>query len=198
VWGSGGELGIRRDGTHATHLVVERAHVRLKPSTVTLTEAGAIGVPFMTAYDAVGCPYFEQANEAMALKARQIFISTIKGSVPFDILSFYRGQRTYVGIDTLGLNGRDCAEILDALQPGFESGKLKPFPVLSQAIFPARPRQGGVQGRHQWLARSRRSAAATLPRIMTTCVAGGCMGTRRRQAKSILFGPCRLVDRAGS
>ena len=51
VWGSSGELGIRRDGTHGSHLVVERAHVRRKPSTVSLLEAGAVGVPFITAYE---------------------------------------------------------------------------------------------------------------------------------------------------
>jgi NADPH2:quinone reductase len=220
VWGSGGELGIRRDGTHASHLMVERAQVRRKPAMVSLREAGAVGVPFITAYEGlrraglpkagervlvcgangevgqatiqiatmlgalvfgverskeayighatgtvrmigaaeediaevvrdetgghgadivyntVGSPYFAKANDTMALRARQIFISTIERSVPFDILPFYRGQHTYVGIDTLDLNGRDCAEILDALQPGFESGALKPFPVLAQAIFP--------------------------------------------------------------
>ena len=51
VWGSGGELGIRRDGTHARYLVVKASDVRLKPSAVSLREAGAIGVPFITAYE---------------------------------------------------------------------------------------------------------------------------------------------------
>src|SRR5262252_7407346 len=46
VWGSGGELGIGRDGTHAQHLVINPAHLREKPSTVSLREAGALGVPF--------------------------------------------------------------------------------------------------------------------------------------------------------
>jgi NADPH:quinone reductase len=220
VWGSGGELGIRRDGTHATHLVVDRGEVRLKPSTMTLLEAGAVGVPFLTAYEGlrraglpnkgdvvlvlgangkvgqatiqiatmrgarvfgvertaeeyrghatgpvrmiaadaediaavvrgetgghgadivfntVGSPYFAQANDSMALKGRQIFISTIDRAIPFDILAFYRGQRTYVGVDTLGMDGKDGAEILDALKPGFESGALKAFPVIEEAIFP--------------------------------------------------------------
>ena len=48
VWGSGGELGIRRDGTHARHLLLDAAHVRAKPGTVSLREAGAVGVPFIT------------------------------------------------------------------------------------------------------------------------------------------------------
>ena len=32
VWGSGGELGIRRDGSHARHLLLDAAHVRAKPA----------------------------------------------------------------------------------------------------------------------------------------------------------------------
>ncbi|HET6308889.1 MAG TPA: alcohol dehydrogenase catalytic domain-containing protein, partial [Rhodopila sp.] len=51
VWGSGGELGIGRDGSHASHILLERAKVRVRPSTVTLEEAGALGVPFITAYE---------------------------------------------------------------------------------------------------------------------------------------------------
>jgi NADPH:quinone reductase len=46
VWGGGGELGIRRDGTHARWLVLDAAAVRAKPANLTLDEAGAIGVPF--------------------------------------------------------------------------------------------------------------------------------------------------------
>src|SRR4029077_6116708 len=51
VWGSGGELGVRCDGTHARHLVIDASRVRTKPSTLSLREAGAVGVPFITAYE---------------------------------------------------------------------------------------------------------------------------------------------------
>ena len=219
VWGSGGELGIRRDGTHAEWLVVPVEHVREKPAAVGLIEAGAVGVPFITAYagledaggvkpgdvvlvfggngkvgqatiqlatmagarvfavdrsrdgyrghasgpvetigadaadiaahvreatdghgadivyNTVGSPYFAAANAAMAVKGRQIFISTIEREVPFDIFAFYRGRHRYVGIDTLALDSGECAQILDALKPGFESGRLKPFPVQDACRF---------------------------------------------------------------
>lgn len=49
VFGSSGDLGIRRDGTHATHLVVEAAALVEKPACVTWEEAAGIGVPFVTA-----------------------------------------------------------------------------------------------------------------------------------------------------
>lgn len=219
VWGSGGELGIRRDGTHSRYLVLETEAVRAKPANISMREAGAIGVPFITAYEGlrraglpqagdnvlvfggngkvgqatiqlatqagarvfavertkedyighasghvemigadsadiaalvreltdghgadivyntVGSPYFEQANAAMAVGARQIFISTIDRAVPFDIFSFYRGQHTFVGIDTLALDSLACARILDALTPGFVAGTLKPFPVGQDTVY---------------------------------------------------------------
>jgi NADPH:quinone reductase-like Zn-dependent oxidoreductase len=51
VFGAGGDLGITRDGTHATHLVVPRDAVVEKPATLTLEEAGALGVPYVTAIE---------------------------------------------------------------------------------------------------------------------------------------------------
>jgi NADPH:quinone reductase-like Zn-dependent oxidoreductase len=86
-------------------------------------------------YNTVGSPYFEQANAAMAVGARQIFISTIDRAVPFDIFAFYRGQHTYAGIDTLALDSHACARILDALAPGFEDGSLQPFPVQPDMVY---------------------------------------------------------------
>lgn len=51
VFGSSGDLGIRRDGTHATHLVVEAEALVRKPANITLAEAAGIGVPFVTAIE---------------------------------------------------------------------------------------------------------------------------------------------------
>jgi NADPH2:quinone reductase len=51
VFGSSGDLGIRRDGSHASHLVVEAAAVVIKPANITLAEAAGIGVPFVTALE---------------------------------------------------------------------------------------------------------------------------------------------------
>ncbi len=51
VFGSSGDLGIRRDGTHATHLAVEADGVVRKPAALTAEEAAGIGVPFVTAME---------------------------------------------------------------------------------------------------------------------------------------------------
>src|SRR3954471_1462381 len=51
VFGSSGDLGIRRDGTHATHLLVEAAALVEKPAAMSMQEAAGIGVPFVTAIE---------------------------------------------------------------------------------------------------------------------------------------------------
>jgi NADPH2:quinone reductase len=51
VFGAGGDLGITRDGTHASHLVVPRDALVDKPAALTMTDAGSIGVPFVTALE---------------------------------------------------------------------------------------------------------------------------------------------------
>jgi NADPH2:quinone reductase len=49
VFGTSGDLGIRRDGTHAGLLVLEAAAVVPKPAEISMEEAAGIGVPFVTA-----------------------------------------------------------------------------------------------------------------------------------------------------
>ena len=220
VFGSSGDLGIRRDGTHATHLVVEVDAVVEKPKNLSWEEAAGIGVPFVTAmegfrragmpnkdetvlvmgvngkvgqaavqiaswhgarvigvvrksepyeghasskvdvintsatdvatrvreltdgkgadivFNTVGDPYFQAAHQSLALRGRQILIAAVDRIVQFNILEFYRGQHTYVGIDTLGLSSIATGAVLRELGPGFASGHLKPFPIKASAIYP--------------------------------------------------------------
>src|ERR1700682_1389142 len=220
VFGSSGDLGIRRDGTHATHLAVEADAVVEKPKTLSWEDAAGIGVPFVTAmegfrragipkpgetvlvmgvngkvgqaavqiaswhgarvigvvrksepyeghtnsnvdvidasatdvavrvreltggkgadivFNTVGDPYFQAAPQSLALRGRQILIATIERIVPFNILEFYRGQHTYVGIDTLGLSSTATGAVLREIGRGFASGHLKPVPITPTATDP--------------------------------------------------------------
>ena len=87
-------------------------------------------------FNTVGDPYFEAAHKSLALRGRQILIATIERTVPFNILEFYRGQHTYVGIDTLGLSSVATGAVLRELGSGFASGHLQPFPIKPGAIYP--------------------------------------------------------------
>ncbi len=51
VWGSGGDLGITRDGSHARWLVLPVQALCRKPAAVAMAAAGAVGVPFVTAFE---------------------------------------------------------------------------------------------------------------------------------------------------
>ena len=87
-------------------------------------------------FNTVGDPYFEAAHKSLALRGRQILIAAVDRIVQFNILEFYRGQHTYVGIDTLGLSSVATGAVLRELGPGFAGGHLKPFPIKPSAIYP--------------------------------------------------------------
>jgi NADPH2:quinone reductase len=67
VFGSSGDLGIRRDGTHASHLVVEAKALVAKPKTMSLQEAAGIGVPFVTAAEGFSRAGFPQSGEIVLI-----------------------------------------------------------------------------------------------------------------------------------
>src|SRR2546423_7515506 len=65
VFGSSGDLGIRRDGTHATHLVVEADAAVEKPNSISWEEAAGIGVPFVTAMEGLRRAGIPKAGETV-------------------------------------------------------------------------------------------------------------------------------------
>jgi len=220
VFGTSGELGIRRDGSHASHLVVEAEALVEKPAGISMNEAAGIGVPFVTAiegfrrsgmpkpgehvlvmgvngkvgqaavqlatwlganvigvvrkdeayeghsnapidiinssttevakrvreltdgkgadivFNTVGDPYFDDAHHALAKAGRQILIAAVHKLVTFNILEFYRGRHTYVGIDTLAFSSIESADVLRSVLHGFTGGLLRPFPIPDSSIYP--------------------------------------------------------------
>ncbi|VIO78057.1 Phthiocerol/phenolphthiocerol synthesis polyketide synthase type I PpsC [Bradyrhizobium ivorense] len=219
VFGSSGDLGIRRDGTHASHLVVEAAALVEKPDGMSMNEAAGIGVPFVTAiegfrrsgmpkpgehvlvmgvngkvgqaavqlatwqgakvigvvrkdegyeghanapieivnsaaadvakrvreltdgkgadivFNTVGDPYFDDAHHSLAKGGRQILIAAVHKVVQFNILEFYRGRHTYLGIDTLAFSSVESADVLRSVLPGFAAGLLRPYPIADRSIY---------------------------------------------------------------
>lgn len=219
VFGSSGDLGIRQNGSHASHMIVEAAAVVEIPADIDVKEAAGIGVPFVTAWEGlqraglpsagetvlilgingkvgqaaaqiatwrganvigvtrtqtpyighaagtiemigadigdvpervraltdgkgadivfntVGDPFYEIGQKSMAVGARAIFIAAVDRFVTFDILAFYKGRHTYVGIDTIALNSVETGAILKNLAPGFAAGFLKPFPIVEGAVY---------------------------------------------------------------
>jgi NADPH2:quinone reductase len=50
IWGSSPNLGIVDDGSHAEYVVVPAETLSLKPKLLTMAQAAAIGVPYITAW----------------------------------------------------------------------------------------------------------------------------------------------------
>src|SRR6201992_338962 len=104
VFGSSGDLGIRRDGTHATHLVVEAEAVVEKPKSVSWEEAAGIGVPFVTAMEGfrrAGLPKKGQTVLVMGVNGKvgqaAVQIATWHGGRAIGVV---RKQEPYEGHDT--------------------------------------------------------------------------------------------------
>jgi NADPH2:quinone reductase len=53
VWGSGAGFGVTRDGTHAQYLVADLDSLSEKPSRLSMEEASAVGIPYLTAWSAL-------------------------------------------------------------------------------------------------------------------------------------------------
>jgi NADPH:quinone reductase-like Zn-dependent oxidoreductase len=53
VWGTGGDVGFTRDGTHAEYIQVPVASLARKPESLSHEEAGCVGVNFVTAWCAL-------------------------------------------------------------------------------------------------------------------------------------------------
>jgi NADPH:quinone reductase len=65
VWGTGGDVGFTRDGTHAEFLVVPVASLRRKPKNLSFEEAASVGVNFAAAWCGI---------EAAGLKAGETLL----------------------------------------------------------------------------------------------------------------------------
>src|ERR1700716_1938137 len=78
-------------------------------------------------FNTVGDPYFQAAHRSLALGGRQILIAAVHPVVEFNILEFYRGRHTYLGVDTLAFSSAASGDLLHEALPGFASGHLKPY-----------------------------------------------------------------------
>ena len=67
VWGSCPVLGIVRDGSHAQYVVVPAETLSSKPRSLTMAQAAAIGVPYITAWASVVSAAQIQAGETILI-----------------------------------------------------------------------------------------------------------------------------------
>jgi NADPH2:quinone reductase len=67
VWGSAPNLGIVRDGSHAEYVVAPVETLSPKPKSLSMVQAGAIGIPYITAWASVVNAAQIQADETILI-----------------------------------------------------------------------------------------------------------------------------------
>ena len=93
------------------------------------TSASGVNV----AFDCVGGPLFEPSLRTLGQLGRQVNITSVGDRrVCFDLLDFYHRRLSLYGVDSRAYDTVACAAILEQLTPGFESGALKPIPIVKR------------------------------------------------------------------
>jgi NADPH:quinone reductase len=154
VFGSSGDLGIRRDGTHATHLAVEADAVVEKPKNLSWDEAAGIGVPFVTAMEG-----FRRAG--MPKKDETVLVMGVNGKVGQSaaqiaswsgarVIGVVRKNEAYEGhtnsrVEVIDASATDVATRVRELTDGKGAGIV--FNTVGDPYFQAANKSLAVRGR---------------------------------------------------
>jgi len=121
VWGTGGDLGITRDGSHSKYLVVPIEALSRKPAPVSLAAAATVGVPFVTAHEGLRRAQLRGAGQTVVVfgangKVGQaaVQLATRAGA---RVIGVEREAKTYVGhssqpVRIINAASKDLAEAL--------------------------------------------------------------------------------------
>ena len=101
VWGTGGDLGMKRDGNHAQFVIVDTAGVREKPKNISMLEAGSLGVAWTCAWLGLIKGSHIQEGETVAIlgangKVGEAAIQLATGAGA-EVIAIERGSDDYNG-----------------------------------------------------------------------------------------------------
>ena len=101
VWGTGGDLGMSRNGAHAEFNVIDTKGIREKPKNLSMFEAGSIGVSWTCAWLGIVRGAHVSAGETVVVFGANgkvgeaaIQIATAKGA---SVIGFERSRDSYLG-----------------------------------------------------------------------------------------------------
>ncbi len=154
VYGTSGDLGIRRDGTHATHIIVEAEACVPKPANVSALEAAGIGVPFVTAvegYIRAGMPKAGDAVLVMGLNGKvgqaAAQIAAWNGARVIGVVRKAEGYEGYASkpVEVIDASATDVAVRVRELTGG--KGANIVFNTVGDPYFQAAHKSLAVEGR---------------------------------------------------
>jgi NADPH2:quinone reductase len=151
VWGSAPKLGIDRDGSHAEYVVVPAETLALKPKSLSMEQAGAIGIPYITAWASVVDAAQIQSGETILI----VGAAGAVGQAATQIANWK--QALVIGADTasdplpgtesvVNTKTEDLRERVMELTAG--KGVDAVFDTVGGAMFEPALRSLGLRGRH--------------------------------------------------
>jgi NADPH:quinone reductase len=149
VWGSGGDVGFTRDGSHAEQLVVPVASLRRKPVNLSHEEASAIGVNFIAAWCGVVEAAQLQAGEMIVI----IGLGGVGGAaaqiakrIGAKVIGVARGaSATSPYVDTM--IDSQAADAIERIRAATNGGAAVVFDTVGGSMFETALHMLGVGGR---------------------------------------------------
>ncbi len=151
VWSSGPGLGITRDGAHAEYVTVPEEALSLKPSTLSMEQAAAIGVPFITAWFGLVRAAELQAGETILIVGAGGAVGQAATQISnwrkARVLGAARGSNPIPGADALiNTTTEDVRERVFELTKG--KGADAVFDTVGGSMFEPTLRSLRIGGRH--------------------------------------------------
>ena len=154
VFGTGGDVGIRRDGTHASHVLLDAAAVTEAPANISLIEAAGIGVPFVTAWEGfrrTGMPTKEDVVLVLGANGKvgqaAIQIATMCGASTIGVVRRdepYRGFAS-ASVEVLNATAVDVGQAVKDMTGG--KGATIAFNTVGDPYFSAATKALGLMGK---------------------------------------------------
>jgi NADPH2:quinone reductase len=159
VFGTGGDVGIRRDGTHASHVLLDAAAVTESPANISLVEAAGIGVPFVTAWEGfrrTGMPTMNDVVLVMGANGKvgqaAIQIATMFGARTIGVVrkeEDYRGFTSTV-VEVLNASEVDVGQAVKDMTGG--KGANIAFNTVGDPYYPAAAKALALMGKQIMIA----------------------------------------------
>ncbi len=88
VWGSGGDVGFTRDGSHAEYIVIPKRGARPKPKSLSMVEAASVGRNYVTAF-------FGLVQKARLKEGETVLVTGASGGVGSSVIKIakFKGAR---------------------------------------------------------------------------------------------------------
>lgn len=149
VWGSGGDVGFTRDGTHAEQVLVPVASLHRKPANLSHAQASAIGVNFITAWSALVEAAQVKAGERVVI----IGLGGVGGAAAqiarrmgARVTGVTRGGATHFAVDDI-IDSSAADTVIEQVRAATQGGADVVFDTVGGSMFETALHMLAVRGR---------------------------------------------------